>query len=77
MGEFGQLKVSGALRALDPTQNTDITAQFVNVEMPGASPYVIRFAGHKVASGKLDLKLHYVLRDGILARRPQDRAARF
>jgi hypothetical protein len=34
--------------------------------MPGASPYVIRFAGHKVASGKLDLKLHYVLRDGIL-----------
>ncbi len=66
VGEFGQLKVSGALRALDPTQNTDITAQFVNVEMPGASPYVIRFAGHKVASGKLDLKLHYVLRDGML-----------
>lgn len=66
VGEFGQLKVSGALRALEPTQNTDIRAQFVNVEMPGASPYVIRFAGHKVASGKLDLNLHYVLRDGIL-----------
>ncbi len=66
VGEFGQLKVSGALRALDPTQNTDITAQFTNVEMPGASPYVIRFAGHKVASGKLDLKLHYVLHDGML-----------
>jgi uncharacterized protein involved in outer membrane biogenesis len=66
VGEFGQLKVSGALRALDPTQNTDITAQFVNIDMPGASPYVIRFAGHEVASGKLDLKLHYVLRDGIL-----------
>ena len=66
VGEYGQLNVSGAVRALDPTQNTDITAQFVNVEMPGASPYVIRFAGHKVASGKLDLKLHYVLRDGIL-----------
>jgi len=66
VGEYGQLNVSGAVRALDPTQNTDITAQFANVEMPGASPYVIRFAGHKVASGKLDLKLHYVLRDGIL-----------
>ncbi len=66
VGEYGQLNVSGAVRALDPTQNTDITAQFVNVEMPGASPYVIRFAGHKVASGKLDLNLHYVLRDGIL-----------
>jgi uncharacterized protein involved in outer membrane biogenesis len=77
VGEFGQLKVSGAVRALDPTQNTDITAQFVNVEMPGASPYVIRFAGHKVASGKLDLKLHYVLRDGILDGESQDRAARF
>jgi hypothetical protein len=34
--------------------------------MPGASPYAIRFAGHKVASGKLDLDLHYVLRKGML-----------
>ena len=66
VGEYGELNVSGHLRALDPLLDTDITASFKNVEMPGASPYVIRFAGHKVASGKLDLDLHYVLHKGIL-----------
>jgi hypothetical protein len=65
VGEFGQLKVSGRC-ARSTRHRIPTSRQFVNVEMPGASPYVIRFAGHKVASGKLDLKLHYVLRDGIL-----------
>ncbi len=66
VGEYGELRLSGHLRALDPLLDTDITAAFKNVEMPGASPYVIRFAGHKVASGKLDLDLHYVLKKGII-----------
>ncbi len=66
MGEYGELNLSGHLRALDPLRDTDVSATFRNVEMPAASPYVIQFAGHKVASGKLDLDLHYVLRKGIL-----------
>ena len=66
VGEYGSLRVSGHLRALDPLVDTDIVASFKNVEMPGASPYAIRFAGHKVASGKLDLDLHYKLKKGIL-----------
>jgi hypothetical protein len=66
VGEYGSLRVSGHLRALDPLSDTDIVASFKNVEMPGASPYAIRFAGHKVASGKLDLDLHYKLNKGIL-----------
>jgi hypothetical protein len=66
VGEYGSLRVSGHLRALDPLGDTDIVASFKNVEMPGASPYAIRFAGHKVASGKLDLDLHYKLKKGIL-----------
>ena len=66
VGEFGELRLSGHLNAFDPLLDTDITAAFRNVEMPGASPYAIRFAGHKVASGKLDLDLHYVLRKGML-----------
>ncbi len=66
VGEYGEFRLSGHVRALDPLLDTDLSASFKNVEMPGASPYVIRFAGHKVASGKLDLDLHYVLRKGIL-----------
>ena len=66
VGEFGQLEVSGTLRVFDPLVDTDVIARFKNIELPAASPYAIRFAGHKVASGKLDLDLHYVLRQGIL-----------
>lgn len=66
VGEYGEFRLSARVRALDPLLDTDVNASFKNVEMPGASPYVIRFAGHKVASGKLDLDLHYVLRKGML-----------
>ncbi len=66
VGKYGALRVSGHLRALDPLLDTDVTASFKNVEMPGASPYSIRFAGHRIARGKLDLDLHYVIRKGML-----------
>ncbi len=66
VGKYGEMRLSGHVRALDPLLDTDITASFKNVEMPGASAYAIRFAGHKIASGKLDLDLHYVIRKGIL-----------
>lgn len=66
VGEFGELRLSGYLSALDPLRDTDISAKFRNVEMPGASAYAIRFAGHKVASGRLDLDLRYKLDNGVL-----------
>ena len=66
VGQYGQLKVSGTLRALEPLKQTSITASFKNLDMPGASAYAIRFAGRKVASGRLDLDMHYTLRDGML-----------
>jgi hypothetical protein len=66
VGEFGAVKVSGTLRALDPVKQTNINASFKNLDMPGASAYSIRFAGRKVASGRLDVDMHYVLRDGML-----------
>jgi hypothetical protein len=66
VGQYGQLKLSGTLRALEPLQQTRINASFKNLDMPGASAYAIRFAGRKVASGRLDLDMHYTLRNGIL-----------
>ena len=66
VGQYGGMTMSGTLRVLDPLQNTDIKASFENLDMPAASAYAIRFAGHKVASGRLDLDLHYVLRNGHL-----------
>ena len=66
VGQYGELKLSGTLRALEPLKQTNITASFKNLEMPGASAYAIRFAGRRVASGRLDMDLHYTLRDGML-----------
>ena len=64
--EFGQVVVSGQITPLAPKKNTNISVDFVNVEMPKFSAYAIRFAGREIASGKLDLKLGYEIRDSEL-----------
>lgn len=64
--EFGQVLVSGQVTPLAPQKDTNINVDFVNVGMPKFSAYTIRFAGHEIASGKLDLKLGYEIRDSKL-----------
>jgi hypothetical protein len=66
VGEFGEARINGTLQPLDVTRNSTIEAFFRNISMPDASPYSIRFAGHTIASGKLDLKMTYKLADGRL-----------
>jgi hypothetical protein len=57
--EYGELVVSGHVTPLEPQKDTIINAAFSNVEIPKFSPYAVRFAGHEIASGKLDLQLDY------------------
>jgi uncharacterized protein involved in outer membrane biogenesis len=57
--EFGEVRVSGSVTPLDPALNTDLEVVFQNVEMPKLSAYSIPLAGHKIASGRLDLDLGY------------------
>jgi Domain of Unknown Function (DUF748) len=66
VGEFGIARITGNLQPLDVTKNSTVDAYFENISMPDASPYAIRFAGHKIGSGKLDLKMSYRLEDGRL-----------
>lgn len=66
VGEFGEARINGTLQPLDVTRNSTIEAFFKNISMPDVSPYSIRFAGHKIASGKLDLKMTYKFADGRL-----------
>ena len=66
VGEFGLARSSGELQPFDPTRDTTIEARFENVAMPEASPYSIRFAGRRIASGRLDLTLRYRLDGGHL-----------
>lgn len=65
--EFGLARISGTVTPLDPTFNTDLLVSFENISVPEFSPYSIPFAGRELASGKLDLKLGYAVKDGELA----------
>jgi len=64
--EFGFARISGNVTPLAPAVNTDLLVSFENIDMPEFSPYSIPFAGRKIASGRLDLKLGYAVKDSQL-----------
>ena len=64
--EFGQVFISGHLTPLAPMDDTNISVNFTNVEIPKFSAYTIQFAGREIAGDKLDLKLGYEIRDSQL-----------
>lgn len=61
--EYGQVKISGRLRPLDYASLTEIDLFFRNLDIPSLSPYVIKFAGRKIAEGDLDVDLSYRIND--------------
>jgi Domain of Unknown Function (DUF748) len=64
--EFGLARIRGELNPLAPRNNTDVNVVFRNVDMVPASPYTMKFAGYKVAEGKISLDLQYKVRDSQL-----------
>jgi len=64
--EFGLARVRGELNPFAPSNNTDVNVVFKNVDMVPASPYSMKFAGYKIAEGKISLDLQYKVRDGQL-----------
>ena len=62
--EFGYAKVEGSVNPADPIASTDIRLLFRNVEFPDLSPYTIKFAGRRIADGRLELDLRYKLDKG-------------
>lgn len=66
VGDFGQVTVDGRLLPTDPGGDTDVVLKFRNVEFPSLSPYTVKFAGRRIAQGRLDVDLHYAIDDGKL-----------
>jgi hypothetical protein len=64
--EFGLARIRGELNPFAPRDNTDINVVFKNVDMVSASPYTMKFAGYKIAEGKISLDLQYKVRDSKL-----------
>ncbi len=63
---YGLSKVTGTLSPFTPKAFTDVSVLFRNVVMTSFTPYSATFAGRKIASGKLNLDLHYNIRNSEL-----------
>ncbi len=59
VGEFGLARVRGELNPFAPADNTDLAVVFKNVDMVPTSPYAMKFAGYRIAGGKISLDLQY------------------
>ncbi|WP_395685776.1 DUF748 domain-containing protein [Caenimonas koreensis] len=64
--EFGSARIRGELNPFAPSNNTDLSVVFKNVDLVSTSPYAIKFAGYKIAEGKISLDLQYKVRRGQL-----------
>jgi hypothetical protein len=60
---FGLARVDGQVRVSAPTDLADIGVVFRNIEMAPLSPYTVKFAGRKIAGGRINLDLRYQLTD--------------
>ena len=64
--EYGLAKIDGALNPFDPKANTEVKLVFRNVEMTSLTPYSARFAGYRIASGKLSMDVQYRIKESKL-----------
>jgi hypothetical protein len=64
--DYGQARLRGQLNPFVPADNTDLNVIFKNIDMVAASPYSMKFAGYKIAQGKISLDLQYKVRNGQL-----------
>jgi Domain of Unknown Function (DUF748) len=64
--EYGFTTVGGGISPFAPKTFTDLTVSFQNVELKPFSPYSATFAGRKIASGTLNLKLEYKIQNSEL-----------
>ena len=61
--KHGSAKIRGRISALHPGKQTEIDVAFRNLEMASLSPYVAKFAGYRIAGGRLALDLQYRVND--------------
>lgn len=66
VNEYGMARIRGSLNTFAPREDTDINVVFKNVDMVSTSPYTMKFAGYKVAEGKMSLDLQYKIHNSQL-----------
>jgi hypothetical protein len=66
VAEYGAARIRGTVNVDAPTSLTNITATLRNVPLAELTPYVVKFAGYRVRSGRLSAELRYRVREGRL-----------
>lgn len=66
VAKYGQVRINGELNPWSPLTQARINFVFNNLDIPEFTPYVVRFAGRRIAAGRADLDLKYVLDNGRL-----------
>jgi Domain of Unknown Function (DUF748) len=63
---YAPVDIKGVVNLLAATTYSDVTMNFSGLELTNMTPYAVRFAGYKIASGTLNAQLHYKLDHGRL-----------
>jgi len=66
VADYGQARINGELNPWNPLSRTQFDLIFENMDIPDLTPYAVQFTGRRIATGRMDLDLGYVLDDGRL-----------
>jgi Domain of Unknown Function (DUF748) len=66
VGEYGSVRIRGTTDLDQPKSLANVTARFENVSLAQLTPYVAKFAGYRVRSGRVSAELRYRVRDARL-----------
>lgn len=62
--KYASARIRGTIDVDAPTSLADITATFRNLDLAEFTPYSAKFAGYRIASGRLSAELRYRIREG-------------
>jgi hypothetical protein len=66
VGEFGYAHITGAINPFALRDRTTFRVQFRNLDLTTVSTYSMKFAGYRIASGRMSLDLNYRVNNNIL-----------
>ncbi|MGM0787940.1 MAG: DUF748 domain-containing protein, partial [Thermodesulfobacteriota bacterium] len=66
VADYGQTWINGELNPWNPLSRAQVDLVFENMDIPELTPYAVQFLGRRIATGRMDLDLGYVLDDGRL-----------
>lgn len=61
--EFDSARIRGEINLFRPRTYTDVDMVFRNLGMTALTPYSAKFAGYRIASGRLSMDLQYKIKD--------------